>query len=703
MRKTFLTCFTLLFAAICYSQSVDTENLEKYWSYRDNLRKRFMKIGKDIGESMPCSVIIPHRQYGQTDQSTGSIMVWRDATITLGYYWSVLATEYNLLSQNGQDVQPTLNELYYAMVAFNRIDMTAEGYLNGNTEASAQASDLNGFFIRDDVHHQIMNNFDNDAAIANGPIQPDPGHPNQMRSDFEGWTNYDTGGMGDEVISTEIQPMSSASLDQLTTILLGLRLIERFVPNVYVKPTEADAGFYIHDECLLMIKRVVDYLNDNSPNAFGQFSAKEWTLLQGEDETVHNAGYNCIIASYPITEMVKAIFDTPYSEMIGEPGEVRWQFREGDICIEEINLSLGNGNGQGIDDSGLVDFIENTINGIDDSGFGRAAINVLAFGGGNAALGAILSRNEELLVALATQGALWAAAHCGNSDCCEAVDGPVILELPNESIKEIWEAFEIADFPYHADGAGTTTFLATGDITFKIDGMPFSMPFILPLRATEKMVDDDNVHIMLELATLGRAWGPTYVRSCAQKSHFHHIPLLYDVLHNDPVPSNNKPKSFYHDLLSAAPVFGPWSDPTDATNSAPEWSSANRLFLAGGRNQGAVNALGLPDPEYRGYFPGIDYMLYYNLYHMTWATDLPEYKRGGCNCLNEITNLNETSAPINVTRKFPDYRAKGIPIESYLAHDLTLTGSTAIMEVKNDFVICNKEGELSTELKVNLS
>jgi hypothetical protein len=94
MKNTLLICWFLLLTAVGYAQSVDDANLEKYWGYRDNLRKRFMKIGGSEGESLPCSVIIPHRQYGQSDQSTGSIMVWRDATITLGYYWSVLATEY---------------------------------------------------------------------------------------------------------------------------------------------------------------------------------------------------------------------------------------------------------------------------------------------------------------------------------------------------------------------------------------------------------------------------------------------------------------------------------------------------------------------------------------------------------------------------------------------------------------------------------
>lgn len=102
--KTTITILALLLAKVLFCQTIDQENLEKYWKYRDQLKKRFMRIGIDKGESIPASVIIPNRQYGQADQTTGSIIQWRDATITLGYYWIVLATEYKLLSENEQDV-----------------------------------------------------------------------------------------------------------------------------------------------------------------------------------------------------------------------------------------------------------------------------------------------------------------------------------------------------------------------------------------------------------------------------------------------------------------------------------------------------------------------------------------------------------------------------------------------------------------------
>lgn len=225
-------------------------------------------------------------------------MQWRDATITLGYYWVLLATEYKLLSESGQNVEPTLHELYYAIHAFNRLDRTTEDYLSGNPNATANPSDLNGFFIRDDVRHEMALNFAGDPPIPNGPKQPDPGNPNQMRGGFEGWTNYDNAAMGDEAQTTEPQLGNSESLDQLTTVILGLHFIQRFVPNgTWVQPTENDAGFFVREEALAMIKRLVEYLNDTQANWAGQYSAKEWTILQNENETAHNGGTAHVLAS----------------------------------------------------------------------------------------------------------------------------------------------------------------------------------------------------------------------------------------------------------------------------------------------------------------------------------------------------------------------------------------------------------------------
>lgn len=69
----------------------------------------------------------------------------------------MLATEYKLLNDQGLDTYQTRKELYYALEAFNRLDLNAESYFNlagdtfPNQAIYPPSSDLNGFFIRDDV------------------------------------------------------------------------------------------------------------------------------------------------------------------------------------------------------------------------------------------------------------------------------------------------------------------------------------------------------------------------------------------------------------------------------------------------------------------------------------------------------------------------------------------------------------------------
>jgi hypothetical protein len=65
----------LLVAWQSVAQSIDAANLEKYWKYRDQLKTRFMRIDTLAGWGIPASAIIPHRQYGQSEQSKGNFHV----------------------------------------------------------------------------------------------------------------------------------------------------------------------------------------------------------------------------------------------------------------------------------------------------------------------------------------------------------------------------------------------------------------------------------------------------------------------------------------------------------------------------------------------------------------------------------------------------------------------------------------------------
>jgi len=131
-------------------------NMEKYWWYRYRLVNDFMKTGPDCGESIPAQ----RRNRPTPDHDYTAYLKWADATIDLGNYIAMLATEHRILQNARLNTQRSDMELKYALDAFERLDRNAEAYcadIDGtypcNTAAAPQQwqNQLNGFFIRDDV------------------------------------------------------------------------------------------------------------------------------------------------------------------------------------------------------------------------------------------------------------------------------------------------------------------------------------------------------------------------------------------------------------------------------------------------------------------------------------------------------------------------------------------------------------------------
>lgn len=134
-------------------------NLEKYWYYRYRLVNDFMKIGDNAGESIPAIA----RQIGSYCTTSncykdGGLTWGADATVRLGTYMQVLATEYYQLQLNGKNTDRTKYELEKAVNAILRLDKNAEHYCTDidNSYPPNHGNDggnntHNGFFIRDDV------------------------------------------------------------------------------------------------------------------------------------------------------------------------------------------------------------------------------------------------------------------------------------------------------------------------------------------------------------------------------------------------------------------------------------------------------------------------------------------------------------------------------------------------------------------------
>ncbi|MEJ5265989.1 MAG: hypothetical protein WHT29_11795 [Bacteroidales bacterium] len=161
-----------LFTEIIKAQNPEL-NLIKYWNYRERLRKYFIAISpnNEKGTNIPASSI------------TGNgyrTLSWGDGNGCLQYYIGLLATEYRLLKLFGLDYTNTRNELFYALKAVERLDITAEEYfrrglnkpvfctLAGTICIYSDTLDHNGFFIRDDVDEsiKIFNNNLNKYTIS---------------------------------------------------------------------------------------------------------------------------------------------------------------------------------------------------------------------------------------------------------------------------------------------------------------------------------------------------------------------------------------------------------------------------------------------------------------------------------------------------------------------------------------------------------
>jgi hypothetical protein len=131
----------LLFSVICFdgSSQNNIQNSQKYWYYRKRLKEKFIQYDANdgYGSNNPVSSI----------STNGTTVDWGDGNGSLPYYISLLATEYRLLKNNGIDYTATRDELFHALMAFERLDYVAETWFRDCNTGNGAAS-LNGFFIR---------------------------------------------------------------------------------------------------------------------------------------------------------------------------------------------------------------------------------------------------------------------------------------------------------------------------------------------------------------------------------------------------------------------------------------------------------------------------------------------------------------------------------------------------------------------------
>lgn len=254
------------------AQSPDKENLQKYWMARHRQKQHYLVVGDKAGHSIPAGF------YNKKD----SMSHYGDGTIRLGWYISILATEFKLLELYGQDVTSTAEELYYALKAIERLDSVSGimwshyNFPNGVLPKDIDPEDPNnphfallqpavfdsatyrwlpssnylpfldntkdGFFVRDDVPVYMKHQLIGVKKIAS--------------SHAESWAQNDH----------RYYFANEMSQDQLVFLLMGLKLVDELLPQSY-SLNGKNLRHYAKEICEKIMDRVVSsYPRPNGSN-----------------------------------------------------------------------------------------------------------------------------------------------------------------------------------------------------------------------------------------------------------------------------------------------------------------------------------------------------------------------------------------------------------------------------------------------------
>ena len=252
MNKQFLISRLLLVMlgvhvyAFTFSQNRTKDSLkqdnvkltEKYWLYRHRLVTQFLKVG--LGENgIASGYSIPAVTAYKSEQEQ---LDFGDGTSCLGYYIGVLATEHLLLQKDGASQERLLvvkEELYYAMMAYERLDFNAEQLLSPYEKCN-----INGFFVRDDV--------DIDTYLINFPTPLDAtGVPKTIASDFNDAKN---------AAPCDREPLRFPTVDQVSNLLVGFALVVKCMGNESYKQYFFKDNAKLYSDIIMKYLQKVDYV-----------------------------------------------------------------------------------------------------------------------------------------------------------------------------------------------------------------------------------------------------------------------------------------------------------------------------------------------------------------------------------------------------------------------------------------------------------
>lgn len=248
--------FTSVFTHFSWSQN-DVLNHQKYWMARHRLKLHNVVVGDKAGNSIPAGF---HNKFD-------SLAHFGDGIIRLGWYISILTTEWKLLQLHGKNNANTGRELYYALRAVERLDENSENmwswfnfpygklpseidkgtgeylalnpaYFDSSNYAWVPGQILNGepdgFLVRDDVPYHIRDQLEGIKFVASSHTE------GANLSDHRGFL------------------FNEMSQDQLVFLLMGLRFVDEFIPDSY-----SFNGYFLKNGAKVLCARIMDHVVDS--------------------------------------------------------------------------------------------------------------------------------------------------------------------------------------------------------------------------------------------------------------------------------------------------------------------------------------------------------------------------------------------------------------------------------------------------------
>lgn len=602
MKNVLILLIGIMLMPCVYAQVDDYYNFKKYWKFRNNFRRDFIKIGADRGEGIGAVRRQPLKCHNNAPGESGArgTMSWGDGMIMHGHYIGMLALEYRMLRDRGEDYEGVLNELYYAINAVNRLDLRGEPIITSifdNGFPVEKPENLNGFFVRDDADHELSEEWA-DTKLKCRCIEGDSYRSNNAANIHD----PDAGLIAEDYT----HGLSTPSLDQVTSLFVGFMMCQKLLEeDLYVQPTPDDPVMNIPAEIIQITNRIISNARNN-----------EWFVLNMWGWPVKNGGGEWALTAYPITLVGNRITGLDYYSSFTR-GSLDYQYAQ--TYYELPTEAERSAYYLSVEDSAgaqaQIDSYESTnyypLNSDSASNFLRA------------------NRNPP--------------------PDFELIDD-FITEINTETLKEYWEDQLPSNWP--------TMYLDwQDDQKFNDSGIPF--PFS-QIDASGMNIKDYNNTIMLNLGVASGLFTQEEVWDWAVITKNYQI-VLTDAIINDRMPDYGG-KTFFFTLLSSFPEYGGFKFSAQDWDPDPEIAASNpkQIFWSpgwGGEYKWNDAVESNSEEGHEGQMNGLDYLYLYNLYHYFYGDEITTEYEETYDCFCGSTSWEDIDAlPVSsdITTTFTD-------------------------------------------------